>query len=297
MADSGLDSDLQSTAENNSELCMLSLLKGKEANTSKVPVLLPGIEAHENDSIALPESCQTAQNYRRSQGAVVRVVADAVEPKELVRNGLMNTDLAKECQGQTFSYSATGFFISPDGWLVTNNHVVSQKGDYSAQWPDGHKVMLKKVYQNPKVDLAILKIEWDKPFSVPYLSLAKENCTTLEETVTLVGYPNQWKGLHCSPGNVVALDKRGNFMPNSLAHKMVRTVKNNLKVIRTNCHDAPGGSGSPALNRNGEVVGINFAGPSPQDNCFTSCSFAIPVKHLKDAIREIPELQKRFAGN
>ncbi len=295
--DSGLDSGRQTIADNKNELCLLSLQDEKDNNRLKVPVLLPGIEARENDTITLPETCQTAQNYQRSQGAVVRVVADSVEPKELVRNGLMDKELAKEFAGQKFSYSATGFFISPEGWLVTNNHVTSQKGEYSAQWPDGHKVMLKKIYQNPKVDLAILKIDWTEPVNVPYLSLSKDDSPSLEETVTIVGYPNQWKSLHCSPGNVIALDKRGNFMPNAWAHKMVKAVRNNLEVIRTNCHDAPGGSGSPTLNRAGEVVGINFAGPAEKDDCYTSCSFAIPVKHLKDAVKNIPELKERFAGH
>lgn len=261
----------------------------------KIPVLLPDMKCLETYAIEFPPTSQTAQNYKKAQGAVVHLDLDSIDLKESAKRGLIDKELAKELakepNREELSTSATGFFITEDGWLVTNFHVANVPAKTSAKWPSGAKVKLRKVYQDAKVDLAIFKIDSDDSCSVPYLPLAKTDALSADERLTTIGYPNCWKELHCSPGNLLGLGKRNYYLPDTAAPKLKR-VSGDLEIMQTNCQGAPGGSGSPLLNMAGEVVGVTFAGTSPDNK--TTLSYAISVKQVRDAARNIPELRKKL---
>lgn len=271
------------------DLCLLSI--ENIGTASKIPVLLPGMEADENYSIPYPESTQSGRNYRKSENAIVHLVIDSIEAKDWLKHGFIDKALAKELDGQKFNTSATGFFITPDGYLVTNSHVACLDAPMSAQWPDGRKEPLRKVYCDPRIDLAILKLDTESPLS--YLPLATGG-SQVEDTITTLGYPYQWKKLHCSPGNLLGIGKRNEYLKRG--DNTVRKVSGCLEVLKTSCQTAPGGSGSPALNAKGEVVGITFAGPPPDDVLPSErYSYAIQVKELRKLVRKIPDLRDRFA--
>ncbi|MBX9772737.1 MAG: trypsin-like peptidase domain-containing protein [Candidatus Obscuribacterales bacterium] len=261
----------------------------------KIPVLLPNMECLETYALEFPPTSQTAQNYRKAQGAVVHVDLDSIDLKESAKRGLIDKELAKELakepNREELKTSATGFFITDDGWLVTNFHVANVPAKVSAEWPGGSKVQLRKVYQDAKVDLAIFKIDSADFNSVPYLPLAKTDSLSPEERLTTIGYPNCWKDLHCSPGNLLGLGKRGFYLPDAAALKL-RGLSRDLEIMQTNCQGAPGGSGSPLLNLAGEVVGVTFAGTTPDNK--TTLSYAISVKQVRDAARHVPELRKKL---
>ncbi len=275
---------------------LLSIHMDKNERAVPVPVLLPDKNTAENYTAEFPESSQTVQNYKKAQNAVVHVAMDSIDLRHAAKYWSVDKELVeeliKEQGGQKQSSFATGFFITSDGWLVTSRHVACLKADLSAEWPDGQKVKLRRVYQDRKTDIAILKLDSANQYKVPFLPLAKNDSLSPSETLTMVGYPNTWKNLHCSPGNLVGLGRRNDYLPNASSIKLITDTKNSLMIMRTSCHDGPGGSGSPTLNSLGEVVGITFAGPPSDDK--EICTYAIPVKELRKAIQHVPELRERF---
>lgn len=294
-----LDRSEKEEAANDGGLCLVTInsTSWKDRFVS-IPVLLPGQKAIENHTAEYDKTSQTAQNYERAKESVVHVVIDEVDTKEFSKFGLMDKELYKELpkeeKEKKRTTSATGFFITSDGWLVTNYHVACLKGKLSAQWPDGRKLDLRKVYENRKIDLAILKVKSDEPVSVGFLPLSPKN-EQPGSSLTSVGYPHTWKNLHCSPGTLLETGKRKDYLPHKTS-PLLSGTRSTLVIDKNGCHGGPGGSGSPNLTATGEVASINFAGPSPDLEEKPTHSFAIPVSELRRAIKHIPQLKKTFAG-
>jgi len=152
--------------------------------------------------------------------------------------------------------SGTGFFISADGTLVTNGHVVELGTKAIAKTEDGRSFPILGVLANDPIDdLVLLKVEGGK---FPFLRLGDSNSTDLPvgERVAVIGSPLGLEG-SVSDGVVSAF----------------RPSKPDGNLIQITAAVSPGSSGSPVLNSSGEVVGIatlvltggqslNFAIPS-----------------------------------
>jgi len=169
----------------------------------------------------------------------------------------------------------SGFIISSDGYVLTNDHVVNQMDDITVILNDQRQYTAKLVGHDERSDLALLKID-EK--NLPTLSLAKDETLKVGQWVVAIGSPF---GLDysASAGIVSAI---GRSIPS--AH----TESNYVPFIQTDVAINPGNSGGPLFNMDGEVVGINSQIYSPSGGS-VGLSFAIPSSLALDVVAQLKE--------
>jgi serine protease Do len=175
----------------------------------------------------------------------------------------------------------SGFFISKDGYIVTNNHVVERGQEVQIGTDDGKTVTAKVVGTDPKTDLAVLKTQDDGPY--PFVDFAAKE-PRIGDWVIAVGNPFGLGGT-VTAGIVSA---RGRDIGAGPYDDFIQI-------------DAPvnrGNSGGPTFNILGEVVGVNTAIASPSGGS-VGIAFAIPSETAKRIVAEIREtgtVRRGFLG-
>ncbi|MEK7088758.1 MAG: trypsin-like peptidase domain-containing protein [Patescibacteria group bacterium] len=169
----------------------------------------------------------------------------------------------------------SGFFVSSDGLIVTNKHVVDQKDvEYTVFTNDGKKHIAKVIARDPVLDIALIKIEGS---SFPYLSLGNSDSLQVGQSVIAIGN---------------ALGEYRNTVSVGVISGLARSVvagdasgKTELldKVIQTDAAINPGNSGGPLLDLSGNVVGVNVAIAQGSQNI----GFALPINTVKGAIESV----------
>ncbi|AEG03579.1 Do family serine endopeptidase [Sinorhizobium meliloti] len=161
----------------------------------------------------------------------------------------------------------SGFFITEDGYLVTNNHVVSDGSAFTVIMNDGTELDAKLVGKDSRTDLAVLKVDDKRKFT--YVSFADDEKVRVGDWVVAVGNPF---GLG---GTVTAgiISARGRDIGSGPYDDYLQV---DAAVNR-------GNSGGPTFNLSGEVVGINTAIFSPSGGN-VGIAFAIPASVAKDVV-------------
>ena len=168
----------------------------------------------------------------------------------------------------------SGFIISGDGYVVTNNHVVENARQVVVRLPDRQEFDAEVVGLDPRSDLAVLKIEGE---GLPTLSLAEGRDVKVGQWVLAIGSPFSLD-FSVTAGIVSAL---GRSLP-------TETGDNYVPFIQTDVAINPGNSGGPLFNLQGEVIGVN-------SQIFTrsggsiGLSFAIPASVVRNVVAQIQE--------
>jgi S1-C subfamily serine protease len=176
--------------------------------------------------------------------------------------------------GKTAS-QGTGFLIRSNGYLVTNNHVVSDTSlSYSIVFSSGTQVTGTVMWRSPSDDIAIVKISGS---GYPFIPLGTSSSLQLGQTVFAIGNVLGQFSNSVSVGvvsglnrTITASDQKGN------------TVKL-VGVIQTDSAINPGNSGGPLVNLNGEAAGVNVA--MAEDS--QSVGFALPIEKVTDALKSL----------
>jgi serine protease Do len=166
----------------------------------------------------------------------------------------------------------TGFFVRADGLIATNGHVIEGATDITVQVGEDERVYRGTlVGHDDATDLALLKIEGDKPF--PVLPLGESDRLEVGEWVVAIGNPF---GLSRSvTTGIVSFKGRRDVNPSG--------KPGYYDFIQTDAAINPGNSGGPLLDARGAVIGINAAvNPSGQ-----GIGFAIPVEQLRDVAPQL----------
>jgi serine protease Do len=164
----------------------------------------------------------------------------------------------------------SGFIIDPDGYMVTNNHVVDGANRVEVLMNDGARYQAQLVGRDPKTDLALLKIDANKP--LPYVQLGNSEKARVGDWVLAVGNPFGLGG-SVSAGIISA---RGRDIHSGPYDDYIQI-------------DAPinrGNSGGPLFDATGHVIGINTAIFSPSGGN-VGIGFAIPASTARTVIAEL----------
>jgi serine protease Do len=173
--------------------------------------------------------------------------------------GMGNMNGAPQARQPMMVGEGSGFFISSDGYIVTNNHVVQNAKTVAVTMDNGKTLDAKVVGADPKTDVAVIKV--DEPGDYPFVSFAKE-MPRIGDWVVAIGNPYGLGGT-VTAGIVSA---EGRDIGDGPYDRFIQI-------------DAPinrGNSGGPAFNMQGEVVGMNTAIYSPSGGS-VGIGFAIPA--------------------
>jgi serine protease Do len=163
----------------------------------------------------------------------------------------------------------SGFVISPDGYVVTNNHVVDNASEVTLSYSDGTEFIAKVIGTDSKTDLALLKIDTDK--TLPYVKLAATEAK-VGDWVMAVGNPFGLGGTVTSG----IISAKGRDIGNGPYDDFIQI---DASINR-------GNSGGPAFNLEGEVIGVNTAIYSPSGGS-VGIGFAIPANVVKDVVESL----------
>lgn len=181
----------------------------------------------------------------------------------------------------------SGFIISDNGYILTCQHVVSDKeAEYSVVLEPTKSYPAKVISRDPINDVAILKIEGD---SFPYLELGDSEKIKLGESVIAVGNALGEFQDTISAGIVSGLSR---FITAYQAQGQTARLKG---LIQTDAAINPGNSGGPLINMEGKVIGINTAMVLGAQNI----GFAIPINYAKkdlEQVKKYGEMKMAFLG-
>ncbi len=170
----------------------------------------------------------------------------------------------------------SGFFISEDGFVLTNKHVVvDPKADYTVVGSEGKKYHAKVVARDPINDIAVLKIEAN---NLPYIELGDSTSLDLGQTAIAIGNALGQFQNTISSGIISGLSRH------ITAQTGVDGRQQELRgVIQTDAAINPGNSGGPLVDIEGKAIGINSAIVFGAQNI----GFAIPINSAKKALDDI----------
>jgi serine protease Do len=202
-------------------------------------------------------------NLRRTPVVeVVRRVRDAVVNIHSERTLRANNE-----EGYSFTPSqnrvngmGTGIIIDPRGYIITNQHVVEDVNTIRVRLADGGSYPARMLARDHECDLALLKIDADRPLQVIPLGTVRD--LMVGETVVAVG--NAYGYEHTVTVGVVSATSRDVTLNKEVSYKA---------LIQTDASINPGNSGGPLLNINGELIGVNVAIRAGAQGI----GFAIPV--------------------
>ena len=163
----------------------------------------------------------------------------------------------------------SGFIISSDGYILTNNHVIADADEILVRLADRSEMKAKLIGTDPRSDVALLKIDGK---DLPVLKLGKSQDLKAGQWVVAIGSPFGFD--HTVTQGIVSAV--GRSLPN----------ENYVPFIQTDVPINPGNSGGPLFNLAGEVVGINSQ-IYTRSGGFMGVSFAIPIDVAMDVSNQL----------
>ena len=175
----------------------------------------------------------------------------------------------------------SGFVISEDGYVVTNNHVIEGADEILIEFFSGEELPAKVIGTDPKTDIALLKVETDQP--LPFVPFGNSDVSRVGDWVIAMGNP-LGQGFSVSAGIVSARNR-------ALSGTYDDYIQTDAAINR-------GNSGGPLFNMDGEVIGVNTAILSPNGGSI-GIGFSMAsnvVTRVVDQLREFGETRRGWLG-
>lgn len=228
---------------------------------------------------------------KNSSNAVVNIDVETMMKRRTAISPFQGDPLFEEFFGERFFREnqekmvprrgkGSGFIVSKEGYILTNNHVVENADKITVTLLDGRSFTAKKIGQDPTFDLAVIKIE---ARDLPVLPLGNSDSTEVGEWVVAIGNPLGFE--NSVTAGVISAKNRTLQAPGV----------NFQGFMQTDAAINPGNSGGPLIDLNGDVVGINTAiVPYAQ-----GIGFAVPVnmaKQIMDDLIKHGEVRRGWLG-
>jgi serine protease DegQ len=261
-------------------LFIVATLKPEWLSESRVGSLVDTVSLKESnyDGQLSPGSYHEA--VKRSMPAVVNIFTSKVSAKPKTRKGASPNSAEplfkfffgdQPPEEEPSSSLGSGVLVSPEGYILTNHHVISDADDIDVALSDGRKVKAQVIGSDPETDIAVLKIEAKK--LPPPITLGKVESVHVGDVVLAIGNPFG-VGQTVTSGIVSALGRD---------HVGINTFEN---FIQTDAAINPGNSGGALIDTRGNLIGINTAIYSNNGGSM-GIGFAIPVNLAKQVMESI----------
>lgn len=239
------------------------------------------------DTVRLAEKMTVTDVVKKANPAVVSIIITQEVPKyEIVQNPqpFNPFDPFSFLQEPIYRQNGTekknvgggsGFIISPDGYIITNRHVISHdNAEYMVQLANGRKYPAKIVARDAVLDVGVLKITGN---GFAHLALGDSDTLELGQQVVAIGNALAEFQNSVSQGIISGL---GRSITASNGQGGLESLD---KVIQTDAAINPGNSGGPLLNMYGEVIGVNVAVAQGSQNI----GFALPINTVRPIVESI----------
>lgn len=228
-------------------------------------------------------------NANRSNGSSISgspvVSVDGLTPGEVYARNVdsvvaVTSTVTSSVFGQTAqgTSSGSGFIITPNGYVVTNYHVVEGGSDITVICHDGTEYPAKVVGTDSANDVAVLKVEAE---DLPAVSIGKSDDLIIGDMVVAIGNPLGTLTSTQTVGYVSGMNRE------------VTTDNTMINMIQTDAAINSGNSGGPLFNMKGEVVGITtakYSGTTTSGASIEGISFAIPIDDVFGIISDLQNL-------
>jgi len=170
----------------------------------------------------------------------------------------------------------SGVIIDKDGYIITNFHVINDADEIVVKTSEGKKYKAKVIGKDKKTDIALIKVDSDKPF--PFANMGSSDRIEVGESVIAIGNPfgleqTVTKGIISAKGRVIGSGPYDDF-------------------LQTDASINPGNSGGPLFNMHGDVIGINTAIVASGQGI----GFAIPIDMAKTVVTQLRKRGKVVRG-
>ncbi len=219
------------------------------------------------------------------------IVGINVEEVREIRDPFFDDPFFRQFFGDEFSRKqlvrglGSGFIISEDGYILTNDHVAGNATKISVSLTTGERLDAKLVGTDPVSDIALLKI--DKK-GLPYVTLGNSDDLIIGEWVIALGNPFGLFEINDKPTVTVGVVSATKMKVNADNKRVYKDM------VQTDASINSGNSGGPLINANGEVIGINtiiFTGSSYSSGSI-GVGFAISINRVKKIMEEIKKYGK-----
>ena len=225
---------------------------------------------HGDDAAPVPATA-TVTPVAESTNAIAALVKKVQPSVVSIHDDVTQTD--QFGQTQSGQAAGSGFVLTADGYIVTNNHVIDGATNITVDFHDGTTVDAKVVAADPRSDLAVLKVERTGLTPLPLGSSSDlqvgDQLVAIGNALDLSGGPTVTTGIVSATGR--SLDEENGVALSDM--------------IQTDTAINPGNSGGPLLNMAGQVVGINTAVAGEAQNI----GFAISIDHAKSLIEQLQQ--------
>jgi len=249
-----------------------------QKTVNEQPFLSPAVARAE--SLALPTAANNFVSIvKKVKPAVVKVISESiVQNRSTFGDDFFDQFFNAPQRQEKRSGEGSGFFISADGYILTNNHVVKDAVKVKILNIDKEEFIAKIIGTDPKTDLALLKINVK---DVPYVALGDSSAAEVGEWVLAIGNPfgqvsTVTAGIISAKGRQLGLAQYEDFLQTDAAINM-------------------GNSGGPLINMKGEAIGINSTILTPSAGNI-GIGFAIPANMAKKVVGDLKAKGKVVRG-
>jgi len=200
-------------------------------------------------------------------------------PFEDLFRDFFNNGEGGQARPRRSSALGSGFVVSSDGYIVTNNHVIDKADEIVIEFFDGKELVAKLVGRDPKTDIAVLKVEASEP--LPFVGFGDSDIARFGDWVMAIGNP-LGQGFSVSAGIISARNRTLRSGPYD-------------DFIQTDAAINRGNSGGPLFNMSGEVIGVNTAIISPNGGSI-GLGFSMSSRVVGRVVKQLKEYGETRRG-